>query len=415
MPWPLYLALKQLFPTGRRFPFFTFISVTGVALGVALLIVVMSVMGGFGYEIHRMITDTQGEVQVKVSDGGVVENPADLIPVIAAVPGVVGVTPYAVGLSGLMYGEKASFPQILGIDLKRVESVVQLNRFIRPGSLDDLDDDTVILSVQLASSLGARLGDKVVLYSPLFFKDAMKKNDEVMLPRELRVVDVFEVGHQQLDSNTAIVTLRRMQDLYGLGHAVHGFNVRLAPGADVDAAVARFNAALPLGTGLKAYSWMDSFNDFLWVLQMEKNMFFFLLLFIVIVAAFSVTSSLLISVVRKTREIGLLGALGGRPRDVAICFCAQGLFIGTVGTVLGLALGLGVLAVRNDLIHTLTHLTQREDVFQKFYQLSQLPAHTAGADVAKIVVFTIVISTLAGVIPAWRAAKLKPVEALRGE
>ncbi len=415
MPWPLYLALKQLFPTGRRFPFFTFISVTGVALGVALLIVVMSVMGGFGYEIHRMITDTQGEVQVKVSDGGVVENPADLIPVIAAVPGVVGVTPYAVGLSGLMYGEKASFPQILGIDLKRVESVVQLNRFIRPGSLDDLDDDTVILSVQLASSLGARLGDKVVLYSPLFFKDAMKKNDEVMLPRELRVVGVFEVGHQQLDSNTAIVTLRRMQDLYGLGHAVHGFNVRLAPGADVDAAVARFNAALPLGTGLKAYSWMDSFNDFLWVLQMEKNMFFFLLLFIVIVAAFSVTSSLLISVVRKTREIGLLGALGGRPRDVAICFCAQGLFIGTVGTVLGLALGLGVLAVRNDLIHTLTHLTQREDVFQKFYQLSQLPAHTAGADVAKIVVFTIVISTLAGVIPAWRASKLKPVEALRSE
>jgi lipoprotein-releasing system permease protein len=412
MPWYLYLALKQLFPTGRRFPFFTAISVTGVALGVALLVVVMSVMGGFGYEIHRMITDTQGEVQIHAS--GVAENPAEILPLIARVPGVVGVTPYAAGVGLLEDNGKPSFPQILGVDPQRVESVAQLGRYVGPGKIDDLDDDSVILSVQLANSLGAHLGDKVVIYSPLMLQ-RQQKGDEAMLPRELRFNGYFSVGHQQLDSNTAIVTLRRMQDLYGLGHAVHGFNVRLAPGADVDAAAARINAALPPGAGLTAYSWMDSFSDFLWVLQLEKNMIFFLLLFIVIVAAFSVTSSLLISVVRKTREIGLLGALGGRPRDVAACFCAQGFFIGCCGTVLGLALGLGLLAVRNDLIHVLTRLTQREDVFRRFYQLSQLPAHTAGADLAQIVIFTIVISTLAGVIPAWRAAKLKPVEALRSE
>ncbi len=413
MPWYLYLAFKQLFPTGRRFPFFTAISVAGVTLGVGLLVVVMSVMGGFGYEIHRMIVDTQGDVQVHARDA--VENPAEILPLIAAVPGVVGVTPYATGVGGLMYGDKPSFPQIQGIDPQRVGSVVQLDRFIRPGSLDDLDDDTVILSVQLAGSLGVHLGDKVVLYSPLMFQKMMRKGDEAMLPRELQVAGFFEVGHQQLDSNTALVTLRRMQDLAGLGHAVHGFNVRLAPGTDVDAAAARINAALPPAAGLRAFSWMDSFSDFLWVLQLEKNMIFFLLLFIVIVAAFSVTSSLLISVVRKTREIGLLGALGGRPRQIAACFCAQGFFIGGCGTVLGLALGLGLLAVRNDVVHAVARLTQREEVLQRFYQFSQLPAHTAGADVAKIVVFTLVISTLAGVIPAWRAARLRPVEALRGE
>jgi lipoprotein-releasing system permease protein len=272
----------------------------------------------------------------------------------------------------------------------------------------------VILSAPLARALGARVGDKAVVYSPLMLQRQQQSN-AAMLPRELTVAGLFEVGHQQLDSSTALVTLRRMQDLYGLGHAVHGFNVRLAPGTDPDDASARINAALPAAAGARAAPWMESFSDFLWVLQLEKNMIFFLLLFIVIVAAFSVASSLLIAVVRKTREIGLLGALGARPRDVAACFCAQGFFIGCAGTVLGLAFGLTLLAFRNDIVLGLARLTQRESVLERFYMFSQLPAHTATADVVRIVVFTIVISTLAGLLPAWRAARLKPVEALRNE
>ncbi len=180
-----------------------------------------------------------------------------------------------------------------------------------------------------------------------------------------------------------------------------------------DAAAARLNAVLP--RGVRAFSWQDSFSDFLWVLNLEKGMIFFLLLFIVIVAAFSVTSSLLISVVRKTREIGLLGALGGKPRQVAACFCAQGLFIGLFGTLLGLALGFGALAVRNQVVLGLARVLEREEVLRRFYQFSQLPAHTSQKDIVLIVVLTIVISTLAGLLPAWRAAKLKPVEALRSE
>src|SRR6202023_3216664 len=125
----------------------------------------------------------------------------------------------------------------------------------------------------------------------------------------------------------------------------HGINVRLRPGVNEDDAAARLNAVLP--SGMKAYSWQDSFSDFLWVLNLEQGMIFFLLLFIIIVAAFSVTSSLLISVVRKTREIGLIGALGGRPIHVAACFCAQGFLIGILGSAIGLGLGLAALAVRN--------------------------------------------------------------------
>jgi lipoprotein-releasing system permease protein len=160
---------------------------------------------------------------------------------------------------------------------------------------------------------------------------------------------------------------------------------------------------------------MDSFEEFLWVLNLEKGMIFFLLLFIVIVAAFSVMSSLLISVVRKTREIGLLGALGASSGGVAACFCAQGVLIGIFGTAVGLALGFAALAVRNDAVMLIARLTQREDELRRFYQFSNLPAHTVPGDVLTVVVLTLVISFLAGLVPAWRAARLRPVEAFRSE
>ena len=144
-------------------------------------------------------------------------------------------------------------------------------------------------------------------------------------------------------------------------------------------------------------------------------MIFFLLIFIVIVAGFSVTSSLLISVVRKTREIGLLAALGANSRQVAACFCFQGLIIGLVGTAFGLGLGFVALTFRNDFVALVTKITQRDEVLQRFYQFSQLPSHTATSDIVMIVICSVVISMMAGLLPAWRAAKLKPVEALRSE
>ncbi len=411
MPWYLYLALKQLFPTGKRFPFFTAISVLGVALGVALLIVSISVMGGFGREIRRMIVDTQGDVQIR--SGGLINDPKTIMGIVAKVPGVLGVTPFAEGVGMLEYNRKPVFPAIQGVDLNHVNDVIPLNRYIRVGSLDALDDDTVILSSRLAYSIGAQVGDKVQISSPLLIEKL--KNDEVFLPRELTVSGIFEIGHQQLDSNTVIVTLRRMQDLYGLGNAVHGLDVRIAANLDPDDVARRINAVLPPAANSAARSWMELNQDFLFVIQLEKNLIFILLLFIVVVAAFSVTSSLLISVVRKTREIGLLGALGGRPREVALCFCFQGLLIGVSGTLSGLALGFGFLACRNNVLHLFTRLTGSQEALVRFYQFSNVPAYLSTGDLTMIILSTIVISTLAGIFPAWRAARLNPVEALRNE
>jgi lipoprotein-releasing system permease protein len=411
MPWPVYLALKQLFPSGRRVPFFTLISVLGVALGVALMLVTMSVMGGFGHQIKTMIIDTQGEVQIKASV--LLDRPAAAAveKVLAATPGVQAYAPYAAGMVMLEFQNRPAFPAIQGFNYAQMKKVVPLDRYLTAGSLDQLDDDSIVLSSILANTLGVGVGDTVSVYSPLALERA--KRNELLLPRDVRVAGIFAVGHQQLDSSTVLCSLRLMQDLYGLEQRVHGYNVRLSPGADEYAVAAALNRALPAET--RALTWFESNADFQAVISFERNMIFFLLTFIIVVAAFSITSSLLVTVVRKTREIGLLGAMGGRARHVAACFCVQGLVIGVAGTALGLGFGFGLLYYRNAIVHLIAGLTMGQEVFEKFYQFSSLPKHTEPRDVVLIILFSIAASTVAGLIPAWRAARLKPVEALRSE
>jgi lipoprotein-releasing system permease protein len=408
MPWYFYLALKQLFPTGR-FPFFTLISVIGVLLGVMVLVVVTSVMGGFGHELRRMIVQTEGEVQVKAR--APIEDVQGVVDRILATPGVAAATPFVAGPVMVLAGQSPAYPMFRGVDLETVEQVTNLQRFITGGQLEDLDDDSVIISAELASTVGARLGDQIEIYSPLLIQKL--KSDEVFLPRQFRIVGYFQIGHQHLDSSTIYGTLRAAQELYGLGHSVHGIYVRVKPGAKEEDVVAQLDQQLP--RHIQAFSWMQSWESFLWVLNLEKSIFFFILLIIVLIAAFSVMSSLLISVVRKTREIGLLGALGANARGVALCFCGQAFFIGVIGTLLGLATGFGLLAVRNKIVHAIAGALNREGTLRQFYQFTDLPSNPQVGDMVAIVIAAIIFSTLAGLLPAWRAAKLKPVEALRSE
>jgi lipoprotein-releasing system permease protein len=409
MPWFLYLALKQLFPGGKRFPFLTAISVVGVALGVAVLVVVTSVMGGFRYEIRHMIVDTEGDVQVRGEYG--IPDYRSVARQIEQVTGVEATTPFVTDFVMLLFQDKPIGTKLVGLDPASVEKVIQLGHYLIAGSFDDLDDDSVILSSGVANSLGATVGDSLEVASPLIYQKM--KSDEYVLPRRVRIAGIIHMGNQQLDTDTVYCTLRLAQDLYDKGQGVDGLYVRLKAGSNEDDAAALLNAKLP--PNFRAQTWMDIYSDFLWVLSLEQNMIFFLLLFIVIVAAFSVTSSLLISVIRKTREIGLLGALGAGPMEVAACFCAQGWLIGIFGTLVGLGLGFGALAVRNDIVLWITRITQRQAVLERFYQFSELPSHPDAHYITLIIVLTIIISTLAGLLPAWRAARLKPVEALRSE
>lgn len=409
MHWPLYLALKQLFPTGRRFPFFTVISSLGGALGVAVLIITVSVMGGFGRELGKMMISTQGEVEVR--SFGRMPDAEIAIDAISKVEGVVACTAFAEDVVMLQSDTTRAFPAIRGVDLARVEKVAPLSQFIIAGSFDDLDDDRVILSSRLARTVGARVGSKVSVYAPRLLEKL--NGSEVVLPHELEVCAIFEIGHQQLDSSLMVVTLRAMQDISGLGHSVDGIHVKIAEGLDPDVIASRINRVLPVDGMAK--SWMDLNQEFLFVLQFEKNMFFLLMLCILVVASFLVVSGLMVTVVRKTREIGLLGALGGSPRQIAACFCYQGIIIGVLGTSLGLLIGFGVIHFRNDILAAFTKLTASQEALERFYQFSQLPAYLSNKDLVMIIACSLMVSTLAGILPAWRAAKLKPVEALRAE
>ena len=411
MPWYLYLAFKQLFPTGRWFPFFTVMSALGVAVGVALLVVTTSIMGGFGHEIRRMIIDTQGEVQIASAQP--IPAPEELVALIEKTPGVQAVSPYARGFTQLTFNDKPVYPTFLGVDLQRIGSVVPFNRYVVRGTFDALDDDSVLVSVMLARSLDLQIGDAVEVLSPIGLQKMMQGDSgDIFLPRVLRVAGLYEIGHPQLDGNTVIVSLRLMQELYGLGDSVHGISIRLKPGADEFAVAAALNRELPRG---QALTWFESNVDFQNIIRFEKNMVFFLLTFIVIVAALSIMSSLTIAVVRKTREIGLLGALGGRRRDVALCFCAQGFFLGLVGTGAGLLIAWGVIAWRVEIVTILARMTVSEEVFQQFYGFINLPSYTSSTDLVVIIVGSVASATIAGLLPSLRAAKLKPVEALRSE
>lgn len=409
MPWYFYLALKQLFPTGRRIAFFSAASTVGVMLGVAVLIIVLSVMNGFVAEIREKIIETNGHIRIE--NGGIVRDQEEIVAKIGGLPGVAAAAPYAHGVVMVQAGNRPAFPFIHGLDIAGGQDVLPLQKFVVAGRVGDLDNDSVFVSSELAGALQARVGDKIDVYSPLLL-DKLKK-DEVMLPRELRVAGIFATGWNQVDSNTVICTLPLMQELYGLGAGVHGVAVRLERGVDADEATALINGML--APPHLAHSWHESNRDFLFILQLEHNMLFFLLLFIVLVAAFAITSGLLIAVVRKTREIGLLSALGAKSRQVAACFCFQGFLIGVVGTILGILLALTALAFRDQIIAAFARLTQSEAALLRFYQFAHLPLSYSTRDFALVITCSIVMATLAGLLPAWRAARLKPVEALRSE
>ena len=422
MPWYLYLAFKQLFPTGSKVSFFLVLSVIGVGLGVSLLIIVLTVMNGFQKEIRDKIVETSGDIRVE--DRAVIYDYDELMEVVAGVEYkgkqvVEAVSPYAYGFVMVQNRNVPVFPAIRGIDVNLEQEVISYEKFMKSGSIDDLDDDSVIISSGLARKIGAFRGDTLEVISPLIMEKL--EEDEIMLPRQLRIVGIFETGWTVIDNNTLFCTLTLMQEFYGLEDGIHGLTVRLKRGyeEDVDLIAATINDTIlshdTLPLGVKAFSWLDLNRDFLFVLQLEKSVMFFLLLFVILNSAFSITSTLLISVVRKTKEIGLLGAMGASPRALMACFTAQGFIIGTVGSILGVVFATVCLAFRNQIVAFVAGIFNKEETLIRFYQFTPLPAHYQLDDFLIIIGSAVVASTLAGLIPAVRASLMRPATALRSE
>ncbi|NBB78842.1 MAG: FtsX-like permease family protein [Verrucomicrobia bacterium] len=410
MPWYLYHALKQLFPSGRFFSFFSMMSILGVMLGVCVLIIVQSVMNGFGEGIRQRLTETQGDIRIRSSE--VVYDWEEVLTTLQEQDVVVGVAPFAEGVVMLQHENRPQFPFVRGIEPWTDPDVIPLEQFLTVGSIDAFDDTGVFLGEGLAYALKAGPGDTVEVFTPLML-EALKE-DEVLLPREFEVVGLFRTGSPQVDGNTMITTLRVMQELYGLEDGVHGLVLRLRPGADAYEVGIDLEREV-IRPGLEAVSWLESNQDFLFVIEQEKRVISFIIIFIILVASFSIAIALMMAVIRKTREIGLLVAMGARPHQVAYSFCFQGFIIGLVGTLMGILMAVVCLYYRRAILAAYARVTDSQVNFLGQYDVYEIPVHFLASDFITVTALALIISTLAGLLPALRAARLKPADALRSE
>lgn len=410
MPWYLYHAMKQLFPTGRFFSFFSLMSIVGVMLGVCVLVIVQSVMNGFGEGIRARLVETYGDIRIRSSE--VIYDWEQQLESLRKEDAVVAGAPFAEGVVMLQHRNKPEFPMVRGIDPVAEDPVIDLESFITLGEMDDFDDEGVFLGEALAYSLGVQPGSTVEVFTPLMLERL--KEDEVLLPREFTVVGFFRTGSPQVDANTMVTTLRVMQELYALDSGVHGMVLRLRPGVNAEA-FSQYLDAEVLRPGLRPVSWLAANRDFLFVVEQEKRVISFIIIFIILVASFSITIALMMAVMRKTREIGLLVAMGGRPHQVAYSYCFQGFVIGVMGTGLGIVLALICLHFRRQILAMYSWVTGSGVEFLGVYDVYELPVHYLMSDFITVIVFAVVISTLAGLVPALRAARLKPADALRSE
>ena len=379
-------------------------------LGVCVLIIVQSVMNGFGENIRSRLVKTQGDI--RIHSDGVLQNWELLLETLEARPEVAAVVPFAEGVIMLQHGNRPQFPMIRGVDPMKEGTVIPIQEFLTLGSFEDFDDEGVFLGEGLAYNLKARPGSFVEVFTPLMLERL--KEDEMLLPRVFKVVGLFRTGSPGVDGNTMISTLRVMQELYGLKEGVHGLTLKLEKGVDAERSAARLEAET-LPAGLRAVSWLESNADFLFVIQQEKLVISFIIIFIILVASFSIAIALMMAVIRKTREIGLLVAMGARPRQVAYSFCLQGLIIGLLGTAFGMILAVVCLHYRMPILRLYGQLTGNDLNFLGVYDVYAIPIHYLAADFLIVTCFAVVISTLAGLVPALRAAFLKPADALRSE
>lgn len=412
MKWWLYIALKQLFPTGKVVSFFAAVSLLGVALGVLGLFGTQSVMNGFHSEISLKLRDTTGDVIIR-NYGRPMHSLETLKERLKSMPEVESVEFVAQGPVMMVVNNVPVFPMLRSYDTISGECALPIRekKFVRMGSIDDLDDDSIILGQRLAASVGAGAGDKVDVFSPTML-DKIKR-DEVPMAASLDVVGLLATDYSQVDSNIALVSLRRMRDLYNLGDGSHSIAIRLKESAK-DSAEAFAKKLVDEDIVPRSYyvtTWLGANEAFLRVIKMEKVMMSLIIFLIILVASFSICISLYTSVLRKTREIGLSAAMGARPLQIAATYCFQGFAIGLFGSILGLLLTFLLLHFRAPIAE---FIVGREALIE-FYHFARLPVKYELKDALWACGFSIVLCTLAGFLPAIRAARLKASEAMRNE
>lgn len=394
--------------------FISTVSMLGIGLGVAALIIVLSVMNGFQKEVRDRMLGVIPHVQVMASDGGSLQNPQALIQTLeqrAKDLGVVAVSPEVEGQSLLARGEAMRGAMVRGIDPQRAVLVSDAVGRIPPELLAQLQSGSfgVILGRELAFVLGVVPGDQVTLVAP-----GGQVTPAGTLPRmkALRVLGTVDTGHYEYDSALALLHIDDAARIYRVEGATQ-IQIRLVNPLSSREAV--LDLTQSLGSGHWVRDWTQHNRSWFAAVQIEKRMMFIILTLIVAVAAFNLVSTLVMTVTDKRADIAILRTLGASPGSILAVFMVQGAVVGVLGTLGGLLLGLTVAFHIDVIVPAIEHALNVSFLPRDIYLISRMPSDPQAADIVPVVVVSLVLALVATLYPSWRASRVHPAEALRHE
>ncbi len=427
-PFSLFLALRYLKPKRSFLSIITVVSVLGVTIGIAVLIVVISVMKGFELELQKKVLGF--EPHVTISQDGVLDDWRDVQKQVETLPNVQATAPFVQGPILLKSGSAILAPFMRAIQPEAERRMIDIDdsKFIADGSFD-LSGDRCVIGSGIASAMGLSVGDVIELISPDSTKEVIRMLDEkqheggaapgideikqMILPTQLEVAGIFRTGRYDYDGNFIFVPLHIGQELYDFAGQVNGLAVRTKDPFAIDGTKQAIMDRV--GPPNVALTWMDMNKPFFDAIRVERGMMFFILMIIIVVAAFCIMNTLFTFAKLKTHDIGVLKALGANTAQVVQVFLMQGIFIGFLGSFSGLTVAMALIQFRNEVRRFLSDQLNIPLFDPAVYQFSEIPAKVVPQDVAIICISAFAICSMAALIPAYIAARLDPVKALRYE
>jgi len=407
LPYQLFVALRYLRSKKKHkgISVNTLISIGGVAVGVMALLVVLSVMSGFHEDLQKKILGVNAHMVI-ISYKGIISDYKNVNEGLKNDKDIIASAPFILGQVMVSYGKRAHGVYLRGINPETEIKTTEIGMFMKEGTLAKLNAGDgmpgIILGKELAGSLGVFQGDVIHILSPVG-----KIGPLGMLPKikQFRVVGIFEVGMFEYDSNLVLTDIGAAQEFFDMKKDITGIQLRLA---DIyKASLVRERIQKELAFPLYAKDWMQMNRNLFSALKLEKFAMFVILILIILVASFNIVSTLIMNVMEKRREIAILKAMGATDSGIMNIFMLQGMFIGVVGTIIGVTGGYLLCYILN----TYEIIKLPADV----YYLSHLPVKTKFIDFVTVSLSAIIISFLATIYPAWQAAKMNPVEPLRYE
>lgn len=414
LPFELFVGMRYT-RAKRRNHFISFISLTsmvGIGLGVAALIVVLSVMNGFQEELRSRILGVASHLQITGANN-VLADWQSVSSKVQTAKHVTGTAPYIMAQGMLSNGQAVQGAIVRGVLPSEEGKVSDLAEHMRAGQLANLKagEFGIVLGAELAQSLGAILGDKVVLMAP---QGQFTPTGVVPRIKQFTVVGLFQIGMYEYDAGLALINIDDAAKLYRMDDNVSGVRLKLddlflAPKISRDLAVVLSDET----QAMFLTDWTQEHANFFRAIQMEKRVMFIILALIVAVAAFNIVSTLVMAVTDKRADIAIMRTFGASPSSIMTIFIVQGALIGVIGTVVGAFFGVLIALNISTIVPFIEHLFNVQFLAKDIYYISELPSHLLWGDVMTIVILSFFLSLIATLYPSWKASKMNPAEALR--